>query len=92
MLTGFVVMLPSSTYGVESETSRPVPCLGPVQLTCEDARNLDTYVVKLEAELTAAKVPPPPKDCASSSYPLVAGISVVAGVLLGVITAALVVR
>ena len=88
-LIGFVVTLPSSTYGKES---KPVPCLGPVQLSCEDARNLDTYVVKLETELAAAQVPPPPKDCEEHNYLLVAGFGVTAGVLLGALVTALAVR
>ena len=87
MLIGFVVTLPSSTYGKES---KPVPCLGPVQLSCEDARNLDTYVVKLETELAAAQVPPPPKDCANSNYPLVVAASAALGAVLGVLAVVLV--
>jgi hypothetical protein len=83
-------MLPSSTYGAETETSKPVPCLGSVQLTCEDARNLDTYVVKLEAELTAAKIPPPPKDCGGGNRPLIVAASAALGAVLGVLAVILV--
>jgi hypothetical protein len=88
LLIVFVATPTSSTYG--AETSKPVPCLGAVQLTCEDARNLDAYVVKLETELAAAQVPPPPKDDGSSNYPLVVAASAALGAVLGVLAVILV--
>ena len=80
--------LPSSSSG--EETSKPVPCMGPVQLTCEDARNLDAYVVKLETELTALKVPPPLPDCGSSNSVVVGAVSAAVGVLAGILVVVLV--
>ena len=87
LLIVFAVMLPSSSFG---EESKPVPCLGPVQLSCEDARNIDALIVGLEAELAAAKVPPPPKDCGDSNTVAVAAVSAALGVLAGVLTVILV--
>ena len=86
-LVACAVTLPSSSSG---EESKPVPCVGPVQLTCEDARNLDASVVKLETELTALKVPPPPPDCGSSNNVVVGAVSAAVGVLAGILVVVLV--